>query len=298
MHLTGEQRIPEKTWRLAAARTVAALALLGAALAAPAQTTSTTLRHLNSDEFNKVAALQDDSVLNFVIFGDSEGNKPVFSEILKQAEKEQNIAFAVHLGDMVPQGTEAAYKDFLDQLKDFKLPMLATIGGHDLGANNDQSLYRQIFGKPYFSFQIGQSGFYFVDDSTPGALDAKQLAWLQNALDQSFALTNRIVFLHKPLVDPRVNGTKGLPPALVDKLLEIFKHGNVSLIIAADVHARYGGFWGGIRYTICGGGGAPLEGDSMVSNFHHYMVVHVVSNRIVTDVRKVTVPGAGNKTAK
>lgn len=276
--------------RRGVARLILALALLTAALPALAQPTSTTLRHLNSDTFNKID-FPSSGDLHFVLIGDNEDNTAVFQEILRQSKEETTPYFAIHLGNMVASGTESNYKKFLDQVKDFKLPLLATIGNHDLGGNGDNSLYRQIFGRPYYSFQLGTSAFYFVDDSTPEALDEKQLTWLKRSLDQGFTHTNRFVFMHTPLFDPRPNGKKCLPPALANKLVEMFKNAQVTMVFAGDIHARYGGFWDGIRFTICGGGGAaPLEGSSPETSFHHYMVVHVMGSVITIDVRKITPP--------
>lgn len=294
MHAFMKPKPPSQTGR-GAARLILALALLAAGLPALAQTTSTTLRHLNSDTFNKVD-LPSDGEIHFVLIGDNEDNTAVFKEILRRANEEKAPYFAIHLGNMVASGTEANYKKFLDQVKDFKLPLLTTIGKSDLDADGGNSLYRQIFGRPYFSFQLGDSAFYFIDDSTPEALDEKQMTWIKRALDQGFNHHKRFVFMHTPLFDPRPNGEKGLPPALANKLLEIFKNAQVTLIFSGAIHARYGGYWDGIRYTICGGGGAgPLEGTSPESSFHNYMVVHVTEQQLSIDVRKITPPAEEKK---
>ena len=73
----------------------------------------------------------------------------------------------------------------------------------------------------------------------------------------------RLVFCHQPLYDPRkgqeVSG-HSMDPRGAAELREVFREGRVTRVFASHVHGWYEGTWGGVPFTVTGGGrGAPLR---------------------------------------
>ena len=72
-----------------------------------------------------------------------------------------SLAFAIDVGDMVEQGTLEQFDDFFKQIRPYsRMPFLTVAGNHDLGKNQDLTLYREIFGPDYYAFQL--KDHYFI----------------------------------------------------------------------------------------------------------------------------------------
>ena len=103
--------------------------------------------------------------LTFAVLGDNRSNPAVFERVLKDMAGDPSLTFAMVVGDMVEKGALEEFNDFFKQIQPYgRMPFLTAVGNHDLGKNQDLTLYREIFGPDYYSFQLQDNYFIVVND--------------------------------------------------------------------------------------------------------------------------------------
>jgi len=232
--------------------------------------------------------------LTFAVLGDNRSNPAVFEQVLRHLDCDPDLAFAIDVGDMVEQGTSAQFDGFFKHLRSAaRLPFLTVVGNHDLGENQDLTLYRKIFGPDYYAFQLGDHYFIVLDDNLPTGMGEAQMAWLEQELRKSQSYKTRLVFLHVPLFDPRGGENHHcLPEATGRRLAALFHYYRVTHIFAGHIHSYFSGNWDGIPYTITGGAGAPLYGTDPKHFFYHYLKITLRGDHVEVQVRRL--PAAGS----
>lgn len=222
----------------------------------------------------------------FAVFGNNKGSKFVFENMLKLIDHDQEIAFAIDLGDFVESGEKREYNYFLKQAKNFlSLPVLTVIGYKEL-IGEGRNLYNDIFGPSYYSFKLGKNYFIVLDDTE--GLDQKQEKWLENELEESIDFDNRIVFMHLPLFDPRAGQhNQCLNEKVSCKLSKIFLKYRVSHVFASHIPGFYQGSWGKIPYTTTSGAGMDFEGNDPEHEYFHFLKVQIRNNSLNVKVQHV-----------
>jgi predicted phosphodiesterase len=231
--------------------------------------------------------------LTFAVLGDSRSNPPVFEQALKDMARDPSLTFAIVVGDMVEQGTLAQFDEFFKQIRPYiRMPFLTAVGNHDLGKNQDLTLYREIFGPDYYAFQLKDNYFIFVNDVEPNGVGEVQWLWLEKELKRSRSYKTRLVFLHTPLFDPR-GGDKHhcLPEATGRRLAALFRQYHVTHIFAGHIHSYFSGHWDGVPFTITGGAGAPLYGTDPKHFFYHYLKVTLQAGEVQVEVQRIKTAG-------
>ena len=230
----------------------------------------------------------------FAVLGDSRTNPKVFTAILQHISRDPEIAFVIHLGDLVNRGKMAEYQAFIKLVQEhLKVPLLAVIGNHELGKGvpDPYRNYLQIFGPAYYAFQIGEVYFIVLDTAKPKDFGAPQLRWLEQELQKAQGARLRLVFLHYPLSDPRSRGKPhGLPEATGRVLEDLFKKYKVDHIFAAHIHGYFTGKWNGVPFTLTGGAGARLSGADPRHYFFHYLKVMVKGSQLKIQVERLPAP--------
>jgi len=231
--------------------------------------------------------------LTFAVLGDSRSNPEVFGRVLRQLDRDPGLAFAIEVGDMVEQGTLEQFHEFFKQLQPYgRMPFLTAVGNHDLGKDQDLTLYREIFGPDYYAFPLQDHYFIVVNDAEPNGVGETQWRWLENELKKSQAFKTRLVFLHTPLFDPR--GGKNhhcLPEATGRRLAALLRQYHVTHIFAGHIHSYFSGHWDGVPFTITGGAGAPLYGTDPQHFFYHYLKVTLQGGEVHVEVQRLKAAG-------
>lgn len=227
----------------------------------------------------------------FAVLGDAEPgrfwifrklfNRPGMFETQLGAIQESGADFTLQLGDMVSRGTPENYRRFFRSLDGLELrtPYLTAIGNHDRRfphGKSDSELYRACFGGANYSFDRGAARFVVLDSSA-SAVSARQLKWLDRALDTKL---RKVVFTHIPPACLRwsgVAGGRGLggfrPGA--SEFVSLMSRRGVDRVYFGHIHAFSVQDLGGVRYVLTGGGGSPLFPCGIGDVFHHYLVVSV-----------------------
>lgn len=242
----------------------------------------------NYRQLQKIDNSKDD--FSFVVMGDNRDGDTVFKKIIKDINKDQSIKFVLNNGDLVPDGYAGEFKDYVQEIKNSKVPILSIVGNHDIPWYDGETNYKKIFGKSYFSFHSGKSYFIILDDSNERNIDDKQFIWLEKELENSQSYQNRFVFMHVPLYDPREGDYKE-GHSLSDigtakRLNNLFDEYNVSMLFCSHIHFYYRGVWQKTPFIITGGAGAPLK-DYKNHGFYNYIKVSINGSKIKYDVIKV-----------
>jgi len=212
---------------------------------------------------------------SFAVYGDNRGRDDIILSIIKSVDSDKEILFSINNGDLVSYGFEFMFEHYLSLIQKSKKPIVSIIGNHGIGLFENEKNYKNIFGKTFFSFAFKNSYFIIVDDADDEGLGLKQLSWLKQQLQKSQKYTNRFVFMHIPLYDPRKGAYKkghSLENTEQVKMLnKLFDRYNVTMLFCSHIHSFYRGFWHKTPYIISGGAGAPLK----QGGFFHYIKVSV-----------------------
>ncbi|MBU4233667.1 MAG: metallophosphoesterase [Proteobacteria bacterium] len=231
--------------------------------------------------------------LTFAVLGDSRSNPPVFERVLKDMAGDPSLTFAIDIGDMVERGTLEQFDEFFKQIQPYsRMPFLTAAGNHDLGKNQDLTLYREIFGPDYYAFQLKDHYFIVLNNNLRTGMGEAQMAWLEDELKKSQSYKTRLVFFHYPLFDPR--GEKyhhSLPEEAGRRLAALFSRYKVTYIFASHIHGYFTGKWDGVPFTVSGGGGAPLAGADPAHFFYHYLKVTLQAGEVHVEVQRIKTEG-------
>lgn len=258
----------------------------------------------NFKEINKIDLSKTN--FNVAIFGDNKNSHKVFKNLINTVNNDSTIDFAIGIGDFVYDGEKEKFQYFLEQFNQFNIPHLTVTGNHDI-SEEGRSIYYQLFGPFYYSFNFKNSYFIFLDNSDQKELSGSQLKWLEDELEKAKNYNYKFVMFHVPLYDPR----KEIPskplinlPILseyeyhhsmenkeqVKFLITLFEKYNVTHIYASHIHAYYTGKWGKVPFTIAGGGGAELVGNDPNHDFYHYIKLEVTDSTVSEKVVKLATP--------
>lgn len=253
--------------------------------------TSSSLRHLNQAAFEKINVPKQGLDFSFLVFGENQGTGPVFERVLQEMAKQTDAIFAISTGNMVQTASEPNFSSFLSMAdKHLKIPLLTTLGTNDMTSQTGDQLYRQIFGRPYYAFRIGNNGIYVIDNAKPSGMDDEQFKWLTAELDRSGKLARKIVIMHKPIYDPHPGGKGGMEPAQAKRLLDLLHFHMVDISISSGMPGYFSGNWGGMRYVITGGAGAPMPQKDSLYYRHNYLLVKISPSSAVVYEQFVTLP--------
>ncbi len=225
---------------------------------------------------------------SFAVYGDNRGRDDILLSIINSVNSDKEILFSINNGDLVSDGLKYQFKHYLSIIKESKKPIISIIGNHGIGLFENDTNYKKIFGKTHFTFSFQNSYFIIIDDADDEAVSLKELSWLKGELDKSKKYTNKFIFMHIPLYDPRKGDYKkghSLGNSKQVRLLNnLFDKYNVTMLFCSHIHSYYHGFWHKTPYIISGGAGAPLK----KKGFFHYIKITINKSSIKYKVIKIS----------
>jgi len=220
---------------------------------------------------------EDDSILNFYVFGDSQGYQDGIIEIAVISNL-QRPDFVFHCGDLTPFGQAAQYDEVVSALELFTAPVYTTAGNHDI-RDGGGNRYLDHFGSSSYSFDIGTAHFTVFNTSTNDVIE-DELIWLETDLSQSDS-DIKFVFTHTPPFDPRLDSEHAmLNETTAERLMTLFEAQGVNTVFAGHIHMYNQSVRNGVRYVITGGAGASLYASEEEGGIHHFVNVTVTETGV------------------
>jgi len=226
-------------------------------------------------------SVEDPSGFTFAVFGDAQEGTDVFPVILDMIEEDPDISFVIGVGDLVTTGSAGEYDAMMELLRGrLTIPLLWVAGNHEY-MGGGKARYEILVGHPDFSFVVGDVTFIMFDGAHPSRPSDDRLLWLERELSRARERGMCLVFLHRPLFDPRGGGYhESLEDDYAEELLELFQTYRVHHVFCGHVHGSFHGRWEGIPYAVTGGAGGTLDGDDPDTYFYHYLRAHVSGNAL------------------
>lgn len=156
----------------------------------------------------------------FVVFAHAYGNASV-PDIIPSSNLTSHLDdllafqpnFFFSLGDMVRRPTNEQFDILQDELLSrIQVPIFNVVGNHDV---MNRALYRERYGKTYYTFTYGNSEFIILDTEIDRcSILNDQLTMLNNtitdaladdSIDQIFIMIHKVLFLEEPLANTSPN---------------------------------------------------------------------------------------------
>lgn len=246
------------------------------------------------DRFNFEKALiklkksaKDTSEFRFILMGDSRSNQKVWSTIVEHIDKlYPKPLFVVNTGDLVAHGYAKEYADyFIPPLLKTDIPYFIAIGNHDDGVRDSAIEFKYLFGKNslnYF-FDLGKFRFIFFDNASRNNTHGESLPWLQKILETTPKNLSIVVFTHKP---PKNKKWAWHSWNSKDSkiFIDLMKKYRVKYVFLGHIHGYSTDRIDETEYTVSGGGGAELRGESFGKdgNMFHYIICDALPDGTIT----------------
>ena len=225
------------------------------------------------------------------VYGDSRTGHDVH-DWLMEGMASLAPAAVFHTGDLVEDGTDPEHWIIFNEIAarlPTTTPLFPALGNHEM----ESPLYFDNFELPgnerwYVVDDIENFHFIVLDTESNLAEGSTQYQWLENELENSFSTTDyTVVFFHYPLFSTGYHGPdeKGIAGGLVP----LFEGYGVDAVFNGHDHDYERSTVNGIRYIVTGGGGAPLRGQYLTSDYsdlfvsaYHFCVLHFDETRNLT----------------
>jgi len=220
----------------------------------------------------------------FVVVGDTRSNPRMWKSIAQSINKWQPL-FVINVGDMTRYGYSKAMKKYLFPIleKYANYSFLPVMGNHDSRRGSLQ--YEYAFGgaaSRVYHFDYGNCRFIVLDniDREGMMFWEEQLALAEKWLSQKKDY-RQFVFVHSPLYDVEKWAYHSMPPQMSAPFVKLMSKHKVDHVFFGHIHAYSTATYGGVDYTVTGGGGASLHSQYGESgSVHHYIVVDVLPDDI------------------
>jgi len=220
----------------------------------------------------------------FVVAGDSRSNINVWQIVTHSINKWQPL-FTINVGDLTRYGYSTDMDKYLFKTLEDKAsyPFLPVMGNHD--CRRGSTSYTYAFGGDgarVYHFDYGRCRFVILDNCDyEGVMPwAEQLALADRWLTEKKGY-RKFVFMHYPPPEIEKWAYHAMSPEMSAPLLELMSKHSVDHVFLGHIHAYSTANYGGVDYTVTGGGGASLHTQyGEMGSRHHYVVVDVLKDKV------------------
>jgi len=250
----------------------------------------TSISFIWSNDIDGHIEFRDEGVgiesFSFIAMGDNRDGPETFQAIMNEVDDEQ-YAFCVNTGDIVPSGRASQFEEFMGWIEDLSIPFYISIGNHEL-SNNSADLATSYVGDPDFSFDYGNTHFVVIDNSLSVVRD-EQYQWMRDDILSSDK-PNLVMVCHVPPYDPREGDSHCLTGDDAEEFKLFAAEMGADLVLNGHIHLYDEEEFYGVEYIITGGAGAPLYATEANGGFFHYVICTIEGDEITHEVVKVTSP--------
>lgn len=224
---------------------------------------------------------------SFAVIGNISNSMKNFEDrIVPQLDK-NNIDFIISAGNSVYDGAEGKYRLLYRGLKKLHIPYILAAGHNEIEDFGAGRFYRH-FGPYFFSFQLQNSYFIFLDSSGRTSWEW-QLRWLKQELINADKYRHCFVFSHAsfvPITDSNRDDTPYLLPKKVSQALQkLFTRHRVSAVFSAGYPTYQQEVVAGVSYINSGGGGGL-----MLDRDERYQFAQVTVNKNQLIYNNIVIP--------
>jgi 3',5'-cyclic AMP phosphodiesterase CpdA len=209
----------------------------------------------------------DDSALEFVVLGDSQGYQGGIQETTT-ALKSFSPDFLFHCGDLTPFGLDTQYREVSRALDNSSVPVFTTAGNHDVRMDGG-SRYMDWFGSSTYSFE-SKSVHFSIFNTSKTTISESEFQWLVDDLNTT-SKALKVVFTHIPPFDPRPGRNHTLPETIASRLMTLFEQTGVDYVFSGHIHMFNKTNINGVTYIITGGAGMSLAAPEEIGGIHHFV---------------------------
>jgi len=227
-----------------------------------------------------------DGSFRYVVMGDSRSQWEIWSSIVKHIDSlVPKPDFVINSGDIVPTGYAKEYHDYyVRALLETDIPFLVAIGNHDDGSDSMAQEYRYLFGEKALNyyFDYGKARYIFIDNITKVQPYEETLKWLDKTLADTPKGYRKYVAAHKPPSTIEKWAYHAWDDSNSRAFTDLMTKHKVDEVYLGHIHAYSTATYGGVNYTLSGGGGAGLHDRyGPLGNVHHYVICDVMADGTV-----------------
>jgi hypothetical protein len=228
----------------------------------------------------------DDGSFRYVVMGDSRSQWEMWSNIVKHIDRlEPKPDFVINSGDIVPTGYAREYQEYyIPALLQTDIPYFVAIGNHDDSSDSMAREYRYLFGRNALNyyFDYGKARYVFTDNVTKVQPYEETLKWLDKTLADTPKGYRKYVAVHKPPSTIEKWAYHAWDDSNSRVFTDLMTKHEVDEVYLGHIHAYSTATYGGVNYTLSGGGGAGLHDRyGPLGNVHHYVICDVMADGTV-----------------
>lgn len=166
----------------------------------------------------------------FAFISDSHYFYDGLQEVINHINKNDDIEFVIHGGDITEQALLKEYEIFYDIMTELKKPYLTVIGNHDYNSNGSL-IYSRMFGDFNYTFQFNNNKFVFFDNIVWESEKNPDFDWLSAELQNNESFNQVFVIGHiPPLADQ-------FTPEMTETYEKLMSDNEVSLSLNGHTHS-------------------------------------------------------------
>ncbi|MFW6314493.1 MAG: glycosyltransferase [Desulfohalobiaceae bacterium] len=245
----------------------------------------TDFQDLNAENIQRIQKkLEGEPRFRFAVIGNIHNSIGIFDKKIVPRLNQDNIDFLLSTGNSVSYGGDNNYRVLYRSLQKLAVPFVLAFGENEQGEFGSSNFYEH-FGPYYFSFQVQDSYFIFLDTTGETSLRA-QKAWLLKELEYSERFEHCFLVLNNPPFTIQDFGQK--KTWIQDDEFRAFLQQKVArfgadAVFASNLATYKRQMIQGVPYYVSGGGGGLLLDQQ--ENTYHYLKVDV--KRGTVSVKKI-----------
>ncbi|MFW6269150.1 MAG: glycosyltransferase [Bacillota bacterium] len=255
---------------------------------------------VNLKNIKQIERNHPDESFSFAVVGNIKNSITIFDNRILQKLQNTSPDFIISTGNNVVNSGEGKYRVLNRTLQRMTIPFVTSVGENEITDEGHVNFYK-YFGPYYFSFEINNSYFIFLD-TTRHSSDNWQREWLEEELETSQDFEHRFIVMNKAPLEIKGTDLDEVEDKYIPKKEDrdyyqnIFSQYQVDTVFSSNLQLYHQEKIQGVNYIISGGAGGELYVENP-NSYYHYLQVNVTPEEINYSVNKLkTNPGIISKT--
>ena len=157
-------------------------------------------KNLNTKNIGKISEINiaNTDSFCFAVIADTHTEYSILEDAVRQINKDENILFVIHLGDLTDGGQYNEFHWTNDKMSKLIIPYIMTIGNHDY-LSNGKLIYDEMYNSSSFTFAFNKTKFVCFDNVIwENNNTYPDFYWLNNNLSDYKFYNHVFVFSHIP----------------------------------------------------------------------------------------------------